>query len=102
MKSLGEAKEWEWVDTLRGLARSALDMIHQAGVVHLDAYARNSLESENEEVVVVDFELASRRADNLKRRMREQVADRSFLNEAFWVPESVRNRGRMGCGILLR
>lgn len=93
IKSLGDAEEWQRVDTLRELARSALDMIHQAGVVHQDAYARNFLVSESGEVVIVDFDLSSRHADNLKRRMREQVADPSFLMEAFWVPEGVRNRG---------
>lgn len=92
IKSLGDSEEWDRIDGLRESAKSALGMIHQAGVVHQDAYARNFLVSENDEVVVVDFDLSSQHADNPKRRMREQAADRSFLNEAFYVPESMKNR----------
>lgn len=91
IKSLADAEEWDRINSLRESAMSALGMIHHARVVHHDAYARNFLVSENEEVVVVDFDLSSQHADNLKRRLREQAADRSFLNEAFYVPGSMRD-----------
>lgn len=90
IKSLADAQEWDRINPLRESAMSGLGMIHHAGVHH-DAYARNFLVSENEEVVVVDFDLSSQHADNWKRRLREQTADRSFLNEAFYVPESMRD-----------
>lgn len=87
IQALSDAGDWKRLDTLREPALAALEMVHAAGVVHQDAYARNVLVAEGAHgVVLVDFDLAGMYKGNPRRLEREKVADRAFLKEAFWVP----------------
>lgn len=89
IEALGNMEQWERIDALRQPEIAALDIVHAAGVVHQDAYGRNFLVTQDGEgVMLVDLDLASSHVGNPKRWKMEKVADRVFLKEAFWVPES--------------
>lgn len=91
VQSLRDAGEWETLQALRIPARQALQAIHDAGVVHQDAYARNFLvtgaEGNCNGIVVVDFDVARSYPNEPERRSLRIAGDWAFFNEAFGVDE---------------
>lgn len=91
VQSLRDAGDWETLQALRTPARLALEAIHDAGVVHQDAYARNFLVTEVHRkpngIVVVDFDVAKSYPNEPERRRLRVAGDWAFFNEAFGVDE---------------
>lgn len=65
VEALRNASEWERVASLRESAGHAMVMVHEMGVLHRDACARNFVAcghgGGDHEVVIVDFDAASSR-----------------------------------------
>lgn len=87
VQSLRDAGEWETLEALRTPARQALGAIHDAGVVHQDAYARNFLvtgaDRTQKGIVVVDFDVANSYPNEPDRKRLRVAGDWAFFNEAF-------------------
>lgn len=91
VQSLRDAGEWETLQALRKPARQALEAIHDAGVVHQDAYARNFLvtdaDRKHKGIVIVDFDVAKSYPNEPERKRLRIAGDWAFFNEAFAVDE---------------